>query len=59
MNQKQKRLSNGLSVFLFLCAAINFLSGQIGAAVCSLGAGMFYSALSSEGPEQIGHEEET
>ena len=59
MNQKQKRLSKGLSTFLFLCAVINFVCGQIGGAVCSLGAGMFYSALSSAGPEQVGHEEDS
>lgn len=45
MNQKEKRIS-GLflifSIFLFLCAVINFASGHIGAAIGGLGAGIFY-----------------
>ncbi|MDE7262779.1 MAG: hypothetical protein K2N78_12080 [Oscillospiraceae bacterium] len=49
MNKKEKRLSTGFlvfTIFLFLCAVINFANGHIGAAICSLGADMFYLALS-------------
>lgn len=50
MDKKEKRIAVGgllLSVFLFLCAVINLLSGHIGAAIGSLGAGIFFFALSS------------
>ena len=47
MNQKEKRLFSGFSKFLFLCTVINFFTGHTGAAVCGLGAGAFYLALSS------------
>lgn len=45
MEKKEKRIAIGglfLSVFLVLCAVINFFSGHIGAAIGSLGAGIFY-----------------
>lgn len=50
MNKKENRLAiAGLffSIFLFLCAVINFVGGHTGAAVCAIGAGMFFLALSS------------
>lgn len=50
MNKKENRLAiAGLifSIFLFLCAVINFVSGHTGAAICAIGAGMFFLALSS------------
>ena len=47
MDQKRKRLSIGLSIFLFLCAAVNFAGGHIGAVICGLGAGLFYWLVSS------------
>ena len=49
MNKIEKRISiAGLffSVFLFLCAIINFTSGHIGAAIVSLGAGIFFLLIS-------------
>ena len=46
MNAKEKRLSIGFAVFLLLCAAINFVHGRTGAAVCCLGAGAFCLAVS-------------
>lgn len=53
MSKKTKCLSIGLSIFLFLCTAINFVSGHIGAAMGGLGAGIFYLALSLGGYENI------
>ena len=47
MNKKWKRLSIGLSIFLFLCAVINLVSGHTGAAICALGAGIFFLVLSA------------
>lgn len=47
MKQKEKRIFTGFSIFLFLCAVINFAGKQIGAAVCSLGAGIFLWVLSA------------
>lgn len=32
----------GFSIFLFLCAVINFAAGHIGAAISSLGEGGFF-----------------
>ncbi len=49
MNKKEKHIAiAGLvfSGFLFLCAAINFTNRQIGAAICSLGSGIFFLLLS-------------
>lgn len=49
MNKKEKRLSIAglvLSIFLLLCAVINFVRGHIGAAIGALGAGIFFMALS-------------
>lgn len=49
MNRKEKRISIAgiiFSVFLFLCTIINFTSGQIGAAIASLGAGIFFLLIS-------------
>lgn len=49
MNKKEKWLFIAgmiLSIFLFLCAVINFAKGHTGAAIGSLGAGIFYLALS-------------
>ena len=46
MEQKRERLAIGLFLFLFLCTAINLVSGHTGAAVCSLGAGVFYLLVS-------------
>ena len=53
MNKKMKCLSIGFSIFLFLCTAINFVSGHIGAAIGGLGAGIFYLALPLGGYENI------
>lgn len=53
MNKKEKRLSIGFSIFLFLCAVINSASGQIGAAISVLGACIFYLALSLADNEKI------
>ncbi len=49
MNKKEKRLAiAGLifSGFLFLCAVINFANWKIGAAIGSLGSGIFFLFLS-------------
>lgn len=49
MNEKEKRISIAgiiLSVFLFLCAVINFVNGHIGAAIGSIGAGIFFLLIS-------------
>lgn len=49
MDKKEKSIANGglgLSVFLFLCAVINLFSGHIGAAIASLGAGIFFLLIS-------------
>lgn len=49
MNKKEKRIAIAgifLSVFLFLCAIINFTSGQIGATIVSLLAGIFFLLIS-------------
>ena len=53
MNKKVKGLSIALSIFLFLCTTINFISGHIGAAIGGLGAGIFYLALPLGGYENI------
>lgn len=48
MNKKERRMSILcliFSVFLFLCAVINFASGKIGAAIGSLGSGIFFLSL--------------
>ena len=45
MNKKEKRISIAgifFLAFLFLCAVINFTNGQIGGAIASLGAGIFF-----------------
>ena len=50
MNKKQERLFlAGLifSAFLVLCAVINLTGGHMGAAVCALGAGIFFLILSA------------
>lgn len=50
MNKKENRMAvAGLifSIFLFMCAVINSVSGHTGAAICAIGAGMFFLALSS------------
>lgn len=49
MNKKEKRISIAgmvFSAFLFLCAIINFTSGQIGATIASLGASVFFLLIS-------------
>ncbi len=49
MNKKEKHIAiAGLvfSGFLFLCAVINFANLQIGAAISSLGSGIFFLLLS-------------
>ncbi len=46
---KEKSIAIGgfaFSAFLLLCAAINFFSGQLGAAIGSLGSSVFFFALS-------------
>lgn len=51
MKGKEKRLpvvALIFSIFLFLCAVINLVSGHFGAAVCSLGSGIFFLAISLE-----------
>lgn len=48
MNKKEKCISIAgliLSVFLFICAAINLANRQVGAAIGSLGSGVFFLAL--------------
>ncbi len=50
MNKKEKRMSISaliFSIFLFLCAVINLEGGNIGAAICSFGSGIFYLCLFS------------
>jgi len=45
MNKKEKCISILFlifSIFLFLCAVINFANRHIGAAIGSFGAGIFY-----------------
>ena len=49
MNQKEKLLSIGFSVFLLLCAVINVVHGRTGATVCCLVAGAFCLAVSFAG----------
>lgn len=48
MNKKEKISIAGIvfSVFLFICAVINFANRQIGATICSLGAGVFFLLIS-------------
>lgn len=53
MNKKEKCIATGLSIFLFLCAIINFAGRQIGAAICSLGSGVFFLGLSLAPYEEI------
>ncbi len=56
MNKKEKRIAIGgfvLSVFLLLCTVINLFSGYIGAAISSLGAGIFFFLLSLVAYEKI------
>ncbi len=48
MSKKEKRISILtliLSIFLFLCAVINFVNRRIGGAICGLGAGILYFSL--------------
>ncbi len=48
MDKKENRpsvLCLVFSAFLFLCTAINLADGNIGAAICGLGAGIFYLSL--------------
>ena len=49
MGAKEKRLSIGFSIFLFLCAIINFVHGRAGAAACCFCAGGLFLALSFAG----------
>lgn len=46
MDQKREQLTIGLLTFLFLCTVIDLASGHTGAAVCGLGAGVFYLMVS-------------
>jgi hypothetical protein len=49
MSKKEQYISIAgfiFSGFLFLCALINFTSGHIGAAIGSLGSGIFFLCLS-------------
>lgn len=46
MEQKRKRLAIGLFTLLCLCAVIDLVSGHTGAALCALGAGIFYLMVS-------------
>lgn len=46
MYQKRKQLTLGLFSFLLLCTVINFAGGHTGAAICGLGAGIFYLTVS-------------
>ncbi len=56
MNKKEKHIAiAGLvfSGFLFLCAVINFVNWQIGAAIGSLGSGIFFLLLSLSSYEKV------
>ncbi len=48
-HKKAKRVAAaglGLALFLFVCAVINIVNGHIGATIASVGAGIFFLALS-------------
>ncbi|MBD5162656.1 MAG: hypothetical protein HDT14_11750 [Oscillibacter sp.] len=50
MHKNENRLAAAgliFSIFLFLCAVINFVGGYTGAGICAAGAGMFFLTLSS------------
>lgn len=47
--KRERRIAIGgfvLSVFLFLCAAINVFSGHTAAAISSFGSGIFFFSIS-------------
>ncbi len=56
MNKKEKHIAIAgfvFSGFLFLCAVINFVTWQIGAAISSLGSGIFFWLVSLSSYEKV------